>query len=120
MISKKLADLEIAILEKSYKKALALLVEVFAAVVAMGADAPLPFIQWVPKKHPGIKRTGKRSDNDYIIDAIKIAALASNRVPESTGQTVCPKCGGQLTWNIHQNGHVWGTCETRGCLSFME
>jgi len=120
MITKKLADLEIAIFEKKFDRAFAILVEVFGAVVAMNSGSPIPLIQWRPRKTPDIKTSRKRSDNDLVCDAVRIAALASNRVPESTGEMVCPKCGGKLVWNIHVTGRVWGLCSSDNCLTFME
>lgn len=120
MISKKLSDLEIAILEKKFDRAMAILVEVFGAVVALSAGSPLPLIQWRPRKVPDIITRRKRSENDMICDAIRIASLASNRVPESSGKMVCPKCSGELSWNVHQNGKIWGVCSSDHCLSFME
>jgi len=33
----------------------------------------------------------------------------------------CPACGGKLHMShAAYNGHVWGKCETEGCLSWME
>lgn len=33
----------------------------------------------------------------------------------------CPACGGKLHMShAASNGHVWGQCETEGCLSWME
>lgn len=33
----------------------------------------------------------------------------------------CPKCKGRLHLSIAAtNGHVWGKCETEGCLAWME
>jgi hypothetical protein len=33
----------------------------------------------------------------------------------------CPICGGSLHLSIAAyNGHVWGVCETVGCLAWME
>jgi uncharacterized protein YbaR (Trm112 family) len=35
------------------------------------------------------------------------------------GGIVCPACGGTLYWTRSAtNGHVWGKCNTRGCLSW--
>lgn len=119
MITKKLSDFEIAVLEKDFDRALALLVEIFGAVVALRADCPLPLIQWKPRFNQ-LKTPRKQSDNDLICNAIRIAALASNRVPHSRGEMVCPKCGSKLIWNIHSSGKVWGNCDNINCLNFME
>lgn len=33
----------------------------------------------------------------------------------------CPACGGKLHLSQSSyNGHVWGQCETKGCVSWME
>lgn len=38
----------------------------------------------------------------------------------SQGYVVCPKCSNQLHFSIAKfNGHVWGKCETEGCLAWM-
>ena len=37
------------------------------------------------------------------------------------GTVVCPICEGKLSLtHSAYNGHVWGKCETEGCLSWME
>lgn len=37
------------------------------------------------------------------------------------GVEVCPVCGGKLHMShAAVNGHVWGRCETKDCLSWME
>jgi hypothetical protein len=36
------------------------------------------------------------------------------------GTIECPKCGGKLHWSRAGNGHVWGGCETDGCLRWMQ
>lgn len=37
------------------------------------------------------------------------------------GVEVCPACQGKLHMtHASCNGHVWGACETEGCLSWME
>jgi hypothetical protein len=39
----------------------------------------------------------------------------------SAGTITCPKCGGTLHWSrAGNNGHVWGSCETNGCLRWVE
>ena len=38
-----------------------------------------------------------------------------------SGIMECPVCQGQLHVRHHAyNGHVWGKCETEGCVSWME
>lgn len=37
------------------------------------------------------------------------------------GVEACPVCGGRLHMtHAATNGHVWGQCETSGCVSWME
>jgi hypothetical protein len=41
--------------------------------------------------------------------------------PGSEGTVPCPACAGRLHWTrAESNGHVWGQCETQGCLSWMQ
>lgn len=37
------------------------------------------------------------------------------------GIAICPECEGKLHWShAAYNGHVWGKCETDGCLNWAE
>lgn len=37
------------------------------------------------------------------------------------GTIKCPLCQGKLRFTVAKiNGHVWGKCETDGCLSWMQ
>lgn len=37
-----------------------------------------------------------------------------------SGMMKCPKCGNTLAFSVAPiNGHVWGRCETKGCLAWM-
>lgn len=46
---------------------------------------------------------------------------ADNRGKNAGGVVECPVCGGKLHWSHAAcNGHVWGKCETDGCLAWME
>lgn len=39
---------------------------------------------------------------------------------DASGTIVCPLCKGKLHYTISgYNGHVWGKCETDGCLGWM-
>lgn len=43
-----------------------------------------------------------------------------NRVAK-VGEVECPICKGKLHLSqAAYNGHVWGKCETKGCLSWMQ
>ena len=38
----------------------------------------------------------------------------------SKGTIECPKCNGALHYTVSgYNNHIWGKCETEGCLSWM-
>lgn len=44
-----------------------------------------------------------------------------NEGQNASGVVECPICRGALHWSHAAcNGHVWGRCETEGCLSWME
>ena len=51
-----------------------------------------------------------------------IGQVKEDHKGESWGGTVeCPCCQGQLHLShAAVNGHVWGQCETEGCLNWME
>lgn len=38
-----------------------------------------------------------------------------------SGSTECPVCKGKLHFSVASiNGHLWGRCETKNCVSWME
>ncbi len=38
-----------------------------------------------------------------------------------TGSVKCPACGGDLQYSrAGCNGHIWGQCQTKDCLSWMQ
>lgn len=40
---------------------------------------------------------------------------------ESKGKIECPKCKRNLLFTVSDyNGHIWGKCETDGCLPWMQ
>jgi hypothetical protein len=52
-----------------------------------------------------------------IIGAVK----EDHRGEDWEGDVTCPVCGGVLHLShAAHNGHVWGRCETKGCLAWME
>jgi len=52
-----------------------------------------------------------------LIAEIKIEHGKTN----ASGTKVCPVCNNKLHYSVAEcNGHVWGKCETDGCLSWME
>lgn len=119
-LTEKVEQLEIALLEKKYDWALATLVEIFAVIVSLQAGSPAPSIRWYPAKTGEPIKARRRTDNDLICDVIRIAALSSQRVPNATGSTVCPKCGLTLNWSVHPTGKIFGMCESPSCINFME
>lgn len=53
----------------------------------------------------------------HLIQKVK----KEHRGTDWKGIVVCPVCGGQLHMSHDAyNGHVWGHCETKDCLSWME
>lgn len=64
---------------------------------------------------------------------ITAAALESKVLVEQTGAAIrlirsqnekqglvpCPRCEGKLGYSVASNGHIWGKCETHGCLAWM-
>jgi hypothetical protein len=56
------------------------------------------------------------SDADLaeILEAANGKRLVSGRID-------CPVCGaGKLAWGVANNGHISATCETAGCVSWVE
>lgn len=56
--------------------------------------------------------------------ALVLKAVASIRENQKgkhwTGVIDCPVCHCRLSLEHHTNGHLWGKCETEGCVSFIE
>jgi len=45
----------------------------------------------------------------------------SDNRPDVAGEIQCPACGGTLKYSRSgYNGHIWGKCETEGCLQWMQ
>ena len=72
------------------------------------------------------------SDNlSYILAAIALISDKEKAIPEfepcmdkkkegSEGEIECPKCGKRLQYTVAGgNHHIWGVCETEGCLKWM-
>jgi len=38
----------------------------------------------------------------------------------TSGEIICPNCGGKLGYTVASNGHIWGACLTEGCARWME
>jgi hypothetical protein len=52
----------------------------------------------------------------FIVTGLKTIATQSGQ----TGSIDCPKCGGNLNWSRASNAHVHATCQTEGCLRWMQ
>ena len=55
--------------------------------------------------------------------ALKVAAewrVKPKPAKDRQGTVECPVCKGVLHLSQSSNGHVWGKCETDGCVSWME
>lgn len=64
-------------------------------------------------------------DKDFAEDMehiFSVIATAHEECPDGgSGTTPCPKCGATLHYSVAAcNGHVWGKCETDGCLAWMQ
>jgi len=67
----------------------------------------------------------------YMLEAIARIKAETDADPEweadmnsdkkgSAGIIECPKCGKQLKYSVAGgNHHIWGVCETEGCLKWM-
>jgi hypothetical protein len=55
-----------------------------------------------------------------LIGHLGKAHQAIAKIPGAAGVIECPKCGKTLHWSRASNGHVWGACETDGCLRWMQ
>lgn len=51
---------------------------------------------------------------------ISTAVAACKETGLREGHTTCPKCKGKLNFVENPNGHLWGSCETPDCLSWLE
>lgn len=68
------------------------------------------------------KRWIEESDRRIKLVLPIIAAMKTKYKGRSAkGVKTCPVCGGKLHLSHSgYNGHVWGKCETEGCLAWME
>lgn len=68
--------------------------------------------------------------NDFEIEHEKIAFFekidkAFSLVYEDAknkkkGSVICPSCNKRLSYVKHHNGHIWASCETENCISWMQ
>ena len=67
--------------------------------------------QWIEKKVEQMKLSIP------LISEIK----KEHGMTDAKGTKECPVCGGTLHYTVSEyNGHVWGSCETKDCLQWME
>jgi hypothetical protein len=56
-----------------------------------------------------------------IFTARRAIAEATGGKRRVQGTIDCPNCAdGKLRYSVASNGHVWGSCTTKGCASWME
>lgn len=62
-----------------------------------------------------------KSEQKYLL-VMPVVAEWRKKPPFDKQETIkCPVCGGALTLSQSSyNGHVWGRCKTKGCVSWME
>lgn len=87
----------------------------------------LPCEKACSKKHlPTIEQVS--AWNNYTQARLRHTLTAINEIQEQykkdksgRGVIVCPACAGRLAYSVSSyNGHVHGTCETEGCLQWMQ
>ncbi len=78
---------------------------------------------------PKVKRKSKLSKKDeervgYTLVAIVQISEEAGKWKKGVyndGHTKCPACGKDLFWTRSgYNGHIWGSCKTKGCLSWIQ
>lgn len=64
----------------------------------------------------------KESTERFLLTVPLITGMKARYRNRSGQETVeCPACKGRLHMTISSiNGHVWGRCDTEGCLAWME
>jgi len=61
------------------------------------------------------------TNHEYVVIALQtIKEINKDIKKDKEGVIVCPQCKGKLHYSIvGYNGHIWGKCETKGCISWM-
>lgn len=60
-------------------------------------------------------------DSSEISRALKLIREKEGKQRGVEGQVECPRCHGTLNYSIASvNGHIWGSCETKDCLSWIQ
>lgn len=78
-------------------------------------------VSFLTSEEARAKAERRADDLEIMMEGARRAHEASKGVGSGTGFVVCPKCDGRLHWSkAASNGHVWGKCETQGCLAWVE
>jgi hypothetical protein len=68
-----------------------------------------------------LRKKGLRARLIYMGQALDEINAQHKSDGKFQGTIPCPECGGVLKYSIAQcNGHIWGYCTTKGCLSWMQ
>ena len=65
-------------------------------------------------------------ESEFVTTAIKLIQNHTGAKPNEPGNkgargiVICPKCNGELMYTVASiNGHIWGKCKTKDCISWM-
>lgn len=72
-----------------------------------------------------VKRFAEMTEDEMekFIEDINTISRLRDEIPcdNMTHYIECPLCGGKrMMWRASINGHLHTSCETEGCISFME
>jgi hypothetical protein len=90
---------------------------------SMGADKPCEKRRWPTEEEVAKELADWDAATRRIL---KVGPIIKQIKQEHQGKSwqgvvVCPECNGKLHMrHAACNGHVWGRCETEGCLAWME
>jgi len=100
-----------------------------------GVPLSLPCLKLGPREQASCSHFIEPSDEEYAEEGRRVeASMARMRTvmpvvaewrkkpPRGKGEIIeCPACKGRLHLSqAASNGHVWGRCETAGCVSWIE
>jgi len=86
-------------------------------------DVPCAKREWPTEEHvAGVLAAFAESDRKMMLASGLIKRIKTEHKGEDwQGVENCPACKGRLHLSISAyNGHVWGRCETKDCLAWME
>ena len=64
------------------------------------------------------KKKEKKIEDDFVL-ILKALEQISN-TSFKNGFINCPKCNNKLYYAKHPNNHIWGKCETKNCLNWVQ